>query len=95
MVSDADTLTASGIWGYCAFNAVPELARAAVLAHASLGIAAPSVQAGGATRVLSQAEEGDVKYQWGSSIQERQAAVKAWQSDWQAAMAYYRRVKVF
>jgi hypothetical protein len=94
-VSEADTLTASGIWGYCAHNAVPELARAAVLAYAAMEIAAPAVQGGTATRVLVQAEEGDVRYQWGSSIEERQAAMRSWQASWDMAVKTYRRTKVF
>lgn len=94
-VSNLDTLTASGIWGYCAFDAVPELARAAVLAYAAMEIAAPRIQGGTARRVLSEADEGGVSYQWGSSIDERQAAVRSWQASWDMAVARYRQQKVF
>jgi hypothetical protein len=94
-VCDKDTLTASGIWGYCAHNAVPEMARAAVLAYAAMEIAAPSIQGGTAKRVLAQADEGDVRYQWGSSIEERQAAVRSWQTNWDMAVSKFQQRRVF
>lgn len=94
-VGNGNALTVSGIFGYCAYNAIPELARAAVLAYAAMDIAAPSIQAGTASRVLSQADEGDVRHQWGSSIEERQAAVRSWQTNWDMAIAKFQQRKVF
>ena len=94
-VGNNNALSITGIFGYCAYNAVPELARAAVLAYAAMDIAAPSIQAGTATRVLAQAEEGEVKYQWGSSIEERQAAMRSWQTNWDMAIAKFQQRKVF
>jgi hypothetical protein len=87
-------LTLTGIWGHCAYNAIPAGVVQAVLAHACLQIAAPSVQAGTAARSLSMVEEGDVKLQWGTTAEERLAAVRQWQSDWSDALKTYRRQRV-
>lgn len=92
-VSGYHPLTVTGIWGFCSYNAVPASVAQAVLAHACLAIAAPSVQAGTATRTLSMVEEGDAKQQWASSTEERLLAVRGWQSDWEMALRAYRRLR--
>lgn len=84
-------LTLSGVWGYCAYDAVPEVAKQAVLAKAALNIAAPEIQTGDATRQQSQIEQGTVKIQYGTSAEERLAAVHAWESDWATGLSSYRR----
>jgi hypothetical protein len=94
-VSSLDTLSASGIWGYCAHDAVPELARAAVLAYAAMEIAAPSIQSGTATTGKQRIDQGTVTIQYGSTIEERQAAVRSWQASWDMAVGHYRKQKVY
>jgi hypothetical protein len=94
-VSSDDILTASGIWGYCAHNAVPELARAAVLAYAAMEIAAPSIQSGTATTGKQRIDQGTVTIQYGSTIEERQAAIRSWQASWDMAVKHYQMKKVF
>lgn len=87
----AHRLVVTGIWGYCAYNAIPELARQAVLAKAALNIANPATSAGDATEAVRRIEQGTVTIDYGTSTEERLAAVRAWESDWAAGLAKYRR----
>jgi hypothetical protein len=87
----AHRLVVTGVWGYCAHDAVPELARQAVLAKAALNIAAPATSAGEATGAVKRVEQGTVTIDYGTSTEERLSAVRAWESDWAAGIAKYRR----
>jgi hypothetical protein len=87
----AHRLVVTGVWGYCAHDAVPELARQAVLAKAALNIANPATSAGDATEAVRRIEQGTVTIDYGTSAEERLSAVRAWESDWAAGLAKYRR----
>lgn len=90
----AGKLTLTGIWGWCASDAVPELARQAVLAYALLDIAAPQIQSGDATQGKRKIDQGTVTIEYGTSTEERLAAVRAWEGDWERAVAHFRRKSV-
>ena len=94
VLSGNSELKLTGIWGYCDATSVPELARAAVLAYAARDIAAPQVQSGAATRPVSEAKEGDVSRQYGTNIEERQAAIRQWAGDWDAGTKRFTRQRI-
>lgn len=87
-------LSITGVWGYCAYDAVPELARQAVVAHCCMAIGAPSVQAGTADRTVTEEEQGQVDLKYGTSIEERQSAMRLWKADWETGVRKYRRQSV-
>lgn len=87
-------LSITGVWGYCAFDAVPELARQAVIAHCCRAIGAPAVQSGTAGRAVTEEKQGQVDLKYGTSTEERQAAMRQWQDDWESAVKKFRRTVV-
>ncbi len=82
-------------WGYCADDAVPPLASAAIIARAALEAASPAMQAsalsGGS---VQRVDQGSVKIEYGSTMTERTQAMTGWTQTWEAGVKAYSRNRV-